>query len=458
MNKLQSTNPGHGYAVIGEIVQSTLEEVSMAVTAAQKAFPTWKALSIAERIFYYEKLLPIYERRADEIARMQTLETGKTITQSKNDVAGDLEWIKHVLTIAQRYLKSDVVDDLADQTTMVVFEPYGVMAAIMPWNYPSSNFFISTTHALLAGNTIVAKHSEECPLTSKLLNELFSEAGFPNGVFTMLYGNGHVGKMLVEQNINLLHFTGSSKVGHELYKLAGSKFIPVILEMGGSSPGIVFADADLHSTVNSICNERYRNCGQICCALKRLFVQQERYDEIVNKLANQVQALKLGDPLKDDTDIGSLVAERQCILLEEQVKDAIYKGAKIVCGGKRSEELPGAYFEPTLLTHITPDMRVYREEVFGPVLTVVPFNTEEEALELANNSMYGLSAFVYTNDLERAQRVASLLEAGNVSINGASYFTDNAPFGGYKNSGMGSNGGKYGFTYVTHMKTVAIPK
>src|SRR3989338_1515948 len=200
MNTLKSTDPGHGYNLVGEIKISTPDEIKAAVAAARKAFPAWKALSIVDRSAYYQKLLPIYEDRADEIARMQTLETGKTITQSKKDVSGNLDWIKHKLDIAPKYLKPDVVDDLDHQTTTVVFEPYGVMAAIMPWNYPTSNFFISTTQALLAGNTVVAKHSEECPLTSKLLAEIFTEAGFPEGVFTMLYGDGKTGQMLVEQD------------------------------------------------------------------------------------------------------------------------------------------------------------------------------------------------------------------------------------------------------------------
>lgn len=392
MRTLTSTDPGHCYAVIGEIAQSTREEVKAAVEAARKAFPLWKTLPIAERASYYKKLLLILERQADEIARMQTLETGKTISQSKNDVAG---------------------------------------------------------------NTVVAKHSEECPLTSKLLNDLFIEAGFPRGVLTMLYGDGSVGRELVEEEIDLLHFTGSSKVGRELYKIAAQKFIPVILEMGGSSPGIIFADADMPLATRSVCTERYRNCGQICCALRRLFVQREAYNDVIEALAAQVRALKPGDPLDDDTSMGPLVAERQLVLMEEQVTDAIRKGAKVVCGGKRPEGLYGAYFEPTLLTNITQDMRVYTEEVFGPALTVMPFDTEAEAIELANNTIYGLSAFVYTKDIARARRVTAALDVGNVSINGASYFTDNAPFGGYKKSGIGSTGGKYGFYHVTHMKTVA---
>lgn len=370
------------------------------------------------------------------------------------DVQGDIERLKHLMNIAPEYLKPEIVDESETQLNIVFFEPYGVIPAIDPWNYPTSNFFITVTQALLAGNTIVFKHSEECPLSSEILDEMFKEAGFPEGVFSTIYGDGEGGKMLVDQDINMIHFTGSTKVGEYLYKVAAEKFIPAILEMSGSSPGIIFADADLEKAVPSVCEERFRNCGQICCALKRLLVHKDVYDEVIVKALEQVRGLIVGDPMNKNIFIGPLVAERQLILLEEQVKDAVDKGAKVLVGGKRPEGLNGAYYEPTLLTGITKEMRVFSEEVLGPVLSIVQFETEEEVIEIANNTIYGLSAFVYTEDLEKASRVTRLLEAGNVSINGASYFSKNSPFGGYKKSGLGSNDGKFGFRQVTRMKTV----
>ena len=392
------------------------------------------------------------------MANIQTQEVGKPITQSKENVKRDITRIKHNLLVAPQHLDPEIIDQSDTQINKVFFEPYGVMAVIILWNYHSSNFFVATTQAILAGNTIVFKHSEECPLTSQLIEKMFKEAGFPNGVLNVVYGDGRVGQMLVDQDIDMIHFTGSSKVGEYLYQVAAKKFIPVILEMGGSSPGILFADKDLDQAVNSVCLERYSNCGQICCALKRLIVHQDVYDQVVKRVTDQVKSMKIGDPLKQDTFVGPLVSKRQLILLEKQIKDAVDKGVKVKCGGHRPEGLEGAYYSPTVLTDVTKNMKVYYEEVFGPVLTIIPFTTEEEAIKLANDTIYGLSAYVYTSDLEKADRVVAQLEAGNVSINGASYFSDNSPFGGYKRSGMGSNNGKFGFRQVTRMKSVGRPK
>ncbi|MCH7759549.1 aldehyde dehydrogenase [Patescibacteria group bacterium] len=458
MKKLQSTNPAKGYEIIGEVNETTLDEVVLAVSNAQKAFNPWRGFSIEKRISYFNKLIKVYNKRADEMANIQTQEVGKPITQSKENVKRDITGIKHNLLVAPQHLDPEIIDQSDTQINKVFFEPYGVMAVIIPWNYPSSNFFVATTQAILAGNTIVFKHSEECPLTSQLIEKMFKEAGFPKGVLNVVYGDGRVGQMLVDQDIDMIHFTGSSKVGEYLYQVAAKKFIPVILEMGGSSPGILFADADLDQAINSVCLERYSNCGQICCALKRLIVHQDVYDQVVKRVTDQVKSMKIGDPLKQDTFVGPLVAKRQLILLEEQIKDAVDKGAKVKCGGHRPEGLEGAYYSPTVLTDVTKNMKVYYEEVFGPVLTIIPFTTEEEAIKLANNTIYGLSAYVYTNDLEKADRVVAQLEAGNISINGASYFSDNSPFGGYKRSGMGSNNGKFGFRQVTRMKSVGRPK
>jgi len=455
---LQSTDPGRAYELIGEVEITSLDDVKKAVASSRKAFKVWGQLLLDERILYLQKLVDVYTKRSDDVAEIQTKEVGKPISQSRNDVKGDIERLKHMIEIAPKFLKPEIVDESDEQINTVYFEPYGVIAAIAPWNYPVSNFFISTVQALLAGNTIVFKHSEECPLSSKIIDEMFKEAGFPEGVLTIIYGDGEVGKMLVDQNIDMIHFTGSTHVGEYLYELAGKKFIPAILEMGGSSPGIIFEDADLEKAVGSVCEERYKNCGQVCCALKRLLVHKDIYENVVEQVVEKVKGMTVGDPMNESTFVGSLAAERQLILLEEQVKDAVDKGAHVLVGGHRPVGLEGAYYEPTVLSNISKDMRVYSEEVFGPVLTIVQFETEEEAIEIANDTVFGLSAFIYTEDPERADRVAKQLEAGNVSINGADYFSANSPLGGYKKSGMGSNDGKFGFYQVTQMKTVAKMK
>lgn len=453
-----STNPAKGYEEVGRLNTSTKEEVVLAVERARTALSTWRNLSVAERCTFFEKLASILEKNVEELALMQTREMGKPITSSRAEVLGRVTYIRHNIKLAKKMLVPDIVDEDEKQTTTVYFEPFGVVAAITPWNYPTATFFIAVTQALLAGNTVVAKSSEECPLTSAIIITLFEQAGFPEGVMQMVYGDGSVGALLTDQEVDLIHFTGSSKVGKELYQKAAKKFIPVILEMGGSSPGIIFEHVDSHVICPMVTHERFNNCGQVCCALKRLFVHKDIFDEVTESIVRSVKNIVIGQPEDEQTTMGPLVAARQLDLLEEQVNDAVLKGAKVLIGGKKPTGLDGAYYEPTVLIDVTKDMKVYTEEVFGPVLPIISFETEKEAIELANNTPYGLSAFLYTNNKEQAARVAKEIVAGNVSINGADYFTENAPFGGHKESGMGSVDGKYGFSQVTKMKTVSEMK
>lgn len=455
---LISYNPSKENEQVGMIAMSTETDVAAAVAKAKKAYPAWRALSVAERCAYYERLIPVYEKRMHAIAEMQTREMGKPITQSRREAESNIDDIRAYMAMAEKYLTPDIVDETDTQKNTVYFDPFGVAAVILPWNFPVTLFIDATIQALLAGNTVVVKHSEENPLTSKLMQDVFDEAGFPDGVIQTVYGDGTVGKMLVEQDIDLIHFTGSSRTGEALYKIAAEKFIPVVLEMGGSSPGIIFEDADLDLVTLCAVQQRFGNCGQICCALKRLFVHESLYDEVVRRIVAHAKAISVGDPMHPDTIMGPLVAQRQLDLIEEQVKDAIDKGAVVETGAARPDGLDGAYYMPTVLTNITKDMRVYTDETFGPVLPIMTFKTEEEAIALANDTPYGLSAFVYTQDMNKAQRVAACIKSGNVAINDTNYFSDHSPFGGQKRSGMGSARGKYGFRYVTQMKTVSIPK
>jgi len=455
MAKLISTNPAQGYKEVGSVAISSQAEVEKAVQNAHKALPAWRVLSSKDRGEYFKKFLDLYKNRVEELAELQTKEMGKPIAESLPECSNRATKFELDIERSIRVLKPQVLDVFDTYQTELHFEPYGVVAAIAPWNYPTSLFFTAVAQPLLAGNVVVFKHSEECPLTSQLLANLMKEAGFPDGVFTCLYGDGVVGKILLDQDINLFIFTGSSKVGEIIYKKAAAKFIPAILEMGGSSPAIVFDDVDLDETCLSVFEERFTNNGQICCALKRLIVHESIYDEVVQKIIKIIKKQIVGDPLDKKTTIGSLSAKRQLETLEIQVEDARKKGATIVTGGKRPEGLDGAYYMPTLITNTTPDMAVVTEEVFGPVLPVIAFRTEEEALKIANDTQYGLSAFVYSIDLKRAERVAHALEAGQVSINGCSYFSANAPFGGYKKSGIGKTRGDIGFLQVTQQKVIS---
>ncbi|MBN1162190.1 aldehyde dehydrogenase [Patescibacteria group bacterium] len=455
--KLISTNPAKNYEVIGEVSISTEEEIKDIVRKAQKAKLSWKETPVEKRIEYFETLLKIYEKHKDEVAELQSKEMGKPIRESKMDTEFDLAIIASNIKLAKEILQPKVLDETDTQRNVLYPEPHGVVAVIVPWNYPSSNFFISCVQLILAGNTVVFKHSEECPLTGKLLEDIVKKAGFPKGVFNEVYGNGRVGDMLTDQEIDSIHFTGSTKVGRYLYEKAGKKFIHAVLEMGGSSPGIIFKEANLDLVCGHACTERFTNCGQVCCALKRLIVHEDIFDEVVERMKILLEGMKIGDPLDETTNIGPLVAKRQLDLLIDQVEDAKKKGAKVVIGGEVYKKLKGAYYKPTILTNLTEDMRVLTEETFGPVLPILSFKTEDEAVELSNKTIYGLSAYVYGENIDQLKRVASKIDAGQVSINNTSYFSENSPFGGYKLSGIGRNSGKVGFYEATQKKVVSEP-
>jgi len=337
-------------------------------------------------------------------------------------------------------------------------EPIGVSANIAPWNFPCSNFVWSIGQSLVSGNVVIYKSSEEVPLFGKLIEEIFNQSGLPEGVFSEVYGDGEVGNILVNGNIDLICFTGSTNTGKYLYKVASEKFIKAFLELGGSAPGIIFEDADIDRTIDSIFGNRFLFSGQICDGLKRLIVHESKKDEVITKLVEKVNNTKVGDSLDESTEIGPLVSEKQLLALEKQVDDAIKKGAKVEVGGERLNINGGFFYKPTVLTNISFDMNVWEDEVFGPVLPVVTFKTEEEAIKLGNDTKYGLGGFVFTEDKEKAKRVALALKTGMVQVNNAIYLKPSSPFGGYKESGIGREHGKFGFLDLTQVKVVAEEK
>jgi acyl-CoA reductase-like NAD-dependent aldehyde dehydrogenase len=253
-------------------------------------------------------------------------------------------------------------------------------------------------------------------------------------------------------------FTGSTNTGQKLYKIAAEKFIPILLELGGSAPGIVFDDADIDNAVEAIYWQRYANCGQACDGLKRLIVHETVFDKVVGKLKERLEESVVGDPTNKKTDFGPLAAKRQLNLLESQVKDAVGQGAEVIVGGNRPKKLKGFYYEPTILTNVKTKMKVWQEEVFGPVLPIVSFKSEEQAVSYANDTQYGLGSYVYTKDKKKAERVASRLEAGMVSVNGTNYVLPVNPFGGYKKSGLGREHGKWGLRELCQIKVIASDK
>ncbi|MDP3093863.1 MAG: aldehyde dehydrogenase family protein [bacterium] len=458
MVKLTSTNPAKNYEIVGSINISTAEEIEKKVTAAQKVKTAWKKLGIAKRT---KLLWPVHERLLKgrkEIRDIVIKETGK----AKDDVESEMDryakTFRWFLENGEKSLADEITYEDGKSVHKIIYEPLGVTAVIIPWNQPYGMFVWGVIPNLIAGNPVILKHSEECPLTGRLIEKLVNDCRLPPGVFSEIYGDGRIGEMLLRQNIDLIWFTGSSKAGKAIYKIAADKFIKVVLEMGGSNPGIIFDDADVDKFIDKIYTKRFRNCGQTCDALKRLIVHRSLFDEVVEKIKRVVETKIVGDPENSKTDIGSLVAQRQLDLLEAQVNDAVKKGAKVITGGKRPMGLKGAYYLPTILTNIKRNMRVWQEETFGPVLAIVPFKTEKEAVELANDSKYGLGSLIFTKDSKRALRVASQIQSGTVEINNANHWLACNPFGGYKESGMGREHGKHGFQELTQIKVVSSEK
>lgn len=456
--KLASTNPSENYQSIGEIEVSTPEDIKSSVAAAHNVQPSWQALGLQGRIAKLREAFAEFKQRGEEFALLQSREMGMPLTETLQDIDASIDYANWYFDNAPKYLDPETTFEDDKEIHQVFYEPIGVAAVIVPWNFPFANFVWGALQSLIAGNTVVFKHSEEVPMSGKLLEEVLTKH-LPKGVFNEVYGNSEVGKLLVEQDINMIAFTGSTKTGKFLYQTAGKKFIKAVMELGGSAPGVIFEDADVDEAVSFSCDMRLLNAGQCCDGLKRLIVHESVLDQVVQKVTDTFKAKKVGNAKDKDTQVGPLVAKRQLDLLIEQVEDAKAKGAEVVLGGNSLEQkLGGAFFEPTVLTGVTKDMRVWNEEVFGPVLPIVSFKTHEEGIALANDTVYGLGAYVFTKDKERAQSVASAIQSGMVSVNGTNYIMPFDPFGGYKNSGFGREHGKYGFHEVTQIKVVTREK
>ena len=438
MKKLISTNPAKNYEIIGEVDISTDEEIREKVELANKAKLAWKELGIKGRVELLKPICEEFKRRKEQLQLLETKEMGKPTAEANLD--GFLEEFEWFLDNGEKSLFDEITHEDEKSIHKIVYEPYGVAAVITPWNFPTGMFIWGTIPNLVAGNTVVFKISEECPLIGKLIEEIMNSKNLPKGVFSEVYGDGSVGQKLAESDVNLIWF------------------IKVVLEMGGSSPAVLFEDIDVRDVIPEIYVERFRNCGQVCDAIKRLIVHESIFDKVVDSFKQEISKKIVGDPSSDKTQISSLVAKRQLDLLEDQVKDAIKKGARVIIGGKRPENLSGAFYEPTILTNIKKDMRVWNEEVFGPVLPVVSFKTEEEAINLANDTSYGLGSRVYSKDLDRAKRVASRIKAGTVEINHVSRWLSCNPFGGFKDSGMGREHGIPGFRELCQIKVISMGK
>lgn len=452
-------NPATGEAA-GSVPVGSREDLAAAIDAAHDAFQTWSKTTAMERavLLYraYEKLA----ERADDIARIMTAEQGKPVTEARGEVILAAEYLRWYSEEAKRVYGETIPASAPNKRLMVIRQPIGVVGAITPWNFPVSMLTRKLGPALAAGCTVVLKPADYTPLSAIALFQVLEEAGFPAGVANLVTARGRdVGAEFLENpKVKKITFTGSTEVGKQLIEGSAKQVKRVSMELGGHAPFIVFADADVDQAVDACIVSKYRNAGQTCICANRVYVQDTIMDAFAEKFADKVKKLKIGNGLEPGVEVGPMIDQGALEKVEEQVRDALSKGAKLAAGGRRYERegLNGAFYEPTVLSHVDSSMVICYEETFGPVAPLIAFSTEEEAIAKANDTEYGLASYVFTRDLGRAFRVSERLEYGIVGLNDPLPTVVQAPFGGWKESGLGREGGHHGMDPFLEIKYISI--
>ena len=451
---LDVNNPATG-TKLGTVPKMGVAETRRAIEAASAALPAWARKTAKERAVILRRWYDLMIAHQDDLAAIMTAEQGKPLAESKAEIlyaASFIEWFGE----EGKRLYGDVIPGhQADKRILVLRQPVGVVAAITPWNFPAAMITRKVAPALAAGCTFVCKPATQTPYSAFAMAELGARAGIPPGVVNILTGSSTEigGEMTSNPIVRKLTFTGSTEVGKKLMAQCVGTLKKLSMELGGNAPFIVFDDADLDAAVAGAMASKYRNTGQTCVCANRILVQSAVYDAFSRKLVEAVSKLRVGDGLKGATDQGPLIDGKALAKVEEHIADAVSKGAKVAYGGKR-HALGGTFFEPTVLTGVTAQMAVAREETFGPVAPLFRFETEAEAIRMANDTEFGLASYFYTRDLARSWRVSEALEYGIVGLNTGLISTEVAPFGGVKESGFGREGSKYGILDYTELKYV----
>lgn len=451
-------NPTNGkvFAVVGE---ASREQANDALAAARKAQPAWAAKSPLERAAIMQRIATLITQNAEELARIVVQEQGKPIMEACGEIGGAAGFFSYYAEFARRIQGEILPSDAPGEQIWIQRVPVGVVAAIIPWNYPAALVSRKVAPSMIAGNTIVLKPHEETPLSALYMARLFVEAGVPAGVVNIVTGGGvDIGEALTSHpDVNLITMTGSVPTGKRIMSTAAANLVPVSLELGGKAPFIVMDDSDIDLAVRSAVTSRYMNCGQVCICNERTLVHERVYEEFVEKFVAASRALRLGDPLFETTDLGPKVSHRELEKVERIVEAAIGAGAEAVLKGGRPETPPvagGYWMTPTVLTGVEPKMSIMQDEIFGPVVPIMKIGDFEEALSVANDSRYGLSAYLFTNDFSKIMRAVNDVNFGEVYINRVGPESLQGFHNGYRNSGLGGDDGIHGLEAFLRKKTV----
>jgi len=448
-------NPANG-EVVARVADCGAEEARRAADVAVEAFESWRRTTAFERSAILERWAALMLERQEELARTMTSEMGKPIKEARGEVAYAAGFVKWYAEEAKRVAGETIQSQFGHKRLFALKQPVGPVFAVTPWNFPLAMVTRKAAPALAAGCTFVLKPAEQSPLSSLLAADLWREAGGPEGTLQVLPAKDPVPvatALMADPRIRKVTFTGSTEVGRILYRQAADTVKRISLELGGHAPLIVFDDADLEVAVRQSVACKFRNAGQTCVCANRIYVQKGIAEEFTRAFAEASRALKVGDPMAEDTDIGPLVDAQGLAKVRSHLDDALSKGARVVAGGNGLE---GLYFQPTVVTDVTADMLMMREETFGPVAPLVTFEEEAEAVRLANDTPYGLAAYLFTNDVSRAFRVAEALDYGIVGLNDGVPATPQAPFGGVKQSGVGREGGHWGIEEYLEVKYLSV--
>ncbi len=449
--KLKTTNPATG-DVINEYDIMSREQIEDITKRAKNAFQEWKN-DPDKRAEYLYHVADVFRKDKERLAKVITNEMGKIIREARAEVE-KCAWVMEYYADNGRVFLTDEIVNTDARKSFIAFEPLGVIGSIMPWNFPYWQGLRFASPSLMAGNTIVLKPASATMQCGIEIEKAFDKAGVPTGVFQTIVGDSTAAEMLIDsENVNAVTFTGSVPVGAKVAQRATSKLKKTVLELGGSDPFIVCEDADIEKASTGAVKGRFINCGQSCIATKRFFVVKKIANEFTEKFIQKTEKLNVGDPLSDQTDIGPLVNSKSVENMESVVEDSVRKGGEVLTGGERAKS-KGSFYKPTLLRKVTHDMLVLQEETFGPIAPISIVENELEAIKLANDSKFGLGASIWTQDLDKAEKLSRSIESGIVTVNNVVISDPRVPFGGIKNSGFGRELSRYGMLEFVNIKSV----